>query len=266
MSATATTLERPRLLLIDDAPDLASLMQSSLESEGFSVDTAGDGEQALEMFDAVNPIAVILDLGLPGIDGFETCRRLREKSDVHIIILSARGEEVDKLVGFTIGADDYLTKPTSMRELAARVRSVARRKQSLEEAEKSPATQSRSTPSNMVRPGGPTRSGLPPAGLPADTALSIDSTARIVTIGTQSAQMTRTEFALFRELAKRSNTVVSRNELQAVVWGPEWRGGGHLVEVHMSNIRRKLTDIGAGWLIQTIREVGYRIRADIMIS
>ena len=270
MSVLATTIDRPRLLLVDDAPEVTLLMQTSLESEGFAVDTAIDGEQALEMFREVNPIAVIMDLGLPGIDGFETCRRLREISDVHIIILSARGDEVDKLVGFTIGADDYLTKPASMRELAARIRSVARRKQSSEAAARTlPGRPDRSVQTSAATPPDSESSNRPrksPADLPADTALSIDSPARIVTIGAHSTQLTRTEFALFRELAKRSNSVVSRTDLQAVVWGPEWHGGSHLVEVHMSNIRRKLSDIGAGWLIQTIREVGYRIRADILIS
>ena len=270
MSVLATTIDRPRLLLVDDAPEVTLLMQTSLESEGFAVDTAIDGERALEMFREVNPIAVIMDLGLPGIDGFETCRRLREISDVHIIILSARGDEVDKLVGFTIGADDYLTKPASMRELAARIRSVARRKQSSEAAARTqPDRPDRSVSTSVATTPDSESSNRPrksPADLPADTALSIDSPARIVTIGGHSTQLTRTEFALFRELAKRSNSVVSRTDLQAVVWGPEWHGGSHLVEVHMSNIRRKLADIGAGWLIQTIREVGYRIRADITIS
>ena len=270
MSASAPTIDRPRLLLVDDAPEVTLLMQTSLESEGFAVDTAIDGERALEIFNDVKPIAVILDLGLPGIDGFETCRRLREISDVHIIILSARGDEVDKLVGFTIGADDYLTKPASMRELAARIRTVARRKQSSEAAARTQqgnrSDWSNSTDAVVPESEPPARLRRSPADLPADTALSIDSPARIVTIGGHSTQLTRTEFALFRELAKRSNSVVSRSDLQAVVWGPEWHGGSHLVEVHMSNIRRKLAQIGAGWLIQTIREVGYRIRADITIS
>ncbi len=271
MSVSAPTIDRPRLLLVDDAPEVTLLMQTSLESEGFAVDTAFDGERALEIFNDVKPIAVILDLGLPGIDGFETCRRLREISDVHIIILSARGDEVDKLVGFTIGADDYLTKPASMRELAARIRSVARRKSNEAAAKLATGTPSDrsgltpSAPSTMPTPAS-TRARPSNAELPADTALSIDAQARIVTIGGFSTQLTRTEFALFRELAKRSNSVVSRSDLQAVVWGPEWHGGSHLVEVHMSNIRRKLSDIGASWLIQTIREVGYRIRADITIS
>ena len=271
MSVSAPTIDRPRLLLVDDAPEVTLLMQTSLESEGFAVDTALDGERALEIFNAVQPIAVILDLGLPGIDGFETCRRLREISDVHIIILSARGDEVDKLVGFTIGADDYLTKPASMRELAARIRSVARRKQRTEAAAKLAAQapsdgtgQSLTAPLTVSAPS--TRPRTSTVELPAETAPSIDARARIVTIGGLSAQLTRTEFVLFRELARRSNSVVSRSDLQAVVWGPEWHGGSHLVEVHMSNIRRKLTDIGAGWLIQTIRDVGYRIRADITLS
>ena len=246
-------------------------MQTSLESEGFAVDTALDGERALEMFNDVQPLAVILDLGLPGIDGFETCRRLREISDVHIIILSARGDEVDKLVGFTIGADDYLTKPASMRELAARIRSVARRKQSSDNAAKlaaasPPHRNAMTAPSFSTAPAPPLTRARTSIDLPADTALGIDSRARMVTVGGLSIQLTRTEFALFRELAKRSNCVVSRSDLQAVVWGPEWHGGSHLVEVHMSNIRRKLSNIDAGWLIQTIREVGYRIRADITIS
>ena len=274
MIVRAPTIDRPRLLLVDDAPEVALLVQTSLESEGFAVDTAIDGERALEIFNDVNPIAVILDLGLPGIDGFETCRRLREISDVHIIILSARGDEVDKLVGFTIGADDYLTKPASMRELAARIRSVSRRKQSSEAAEAAERTIQGGASDWSIRTKADTphesepsiRLGNSPADLPDDTAVSIDSPARIVTIGGHSTQLTRTEFALFRELAKRSNSVVSRTDLQAQVWGPEWHGGSHLVEVHMSNIRRQLADSGAAWLIQTIREVGYRIRADITIS
>ncbi len=267
--STASTIDRPRLLLVDDAPDVTALMQTSLESEGFSVNTAIDGEQALKMFHEVKPMAVILDLGLPGIDGFETCRRLREMSDVHIIILTARGEEVDKLVGFTIGADDYLTKPASMRELAARIRSVARRQQSVESSQRTSAparpraigaatTHSPSRPKPFAGFASNDASGTPP--------MTVDAATRIVAVGERQVQLTRTEFGLFRELAKHSNAVVSRADLQSVVWGPEWRGGSHLVEVHMSNIRRKLTDIGAGWLIQTIREVGYRIRAEITID
>ena len=181
--------------------------------------------------------------------------------------------EADELVHFVASGreDDYLTKPASMRELAARIRSVARRKQSSEatakQAARAPSDRSGlslTAPLTVSAPS--TRTRTLTVELPADTALSIDAQARIVTIGGLSAQLTRTEFALFRELAKRSNSVVSRSDLQAVVWGPEWHGGSHLVEVHMSNIRRKLTDIGASWLIQTIREVGYRIRADITIS
>ncbi len=256
-------LDRVRVLLVDDAPDIASLMQTSLESEGFAVSVAEDGEQALEMFAEVDPVVVILDLGLPGIDGFETCRRLRELSDVHIIILTARGEEVDKLVGFTIGADDYVTKPISMRELAARIRSVARRHAAIlatyGDATAGPSAHvfgsritSAASEGALLTATEQQTAAIPP--------LTVDSVARIVLVGKHSVQLTRTEFALFRELACHTTNVVSRAQLQAVVWGPEWRGGSHLVEVHMSNLRRKLANAGAGWLIQTIREVGYRLK------
>ena len=270
MSPAAPIRDRPRLLIVDDAPDVASLMRSSLESEGFCVETALDGEEALRMFNDVMPLAVILDLGLPGIDGFETCRRLREISDVHIIILTARTEEVDKLVGFTIGADDYLTKPASMRELAARIRSVARRHQSRDAAVRRTIEGSRignELPARNELTALSARSVSASAvAAPKGAVVSVDSIARIVAVGERSIQLTRTEFGLFRELAEHSNSVVSRANLQSVVWGPDWNGGSHLVEVHMSNIRRKLSGIGAGWMIQTIREVGYRIRADITIA
>lgn len=261
-------LEHVRVLLVDDAPDIASLMQTSLESEGFAVSVAEDGERALEMFTEVDPVVVILDLGLPGIDGFETCRRLRQLSDVHIIILTARGEEVDKLVGFTIGADDYVTKPISMRELAARIRSVARRQAAILATYGEPSDSGRTT-HGLREPFTATGSLHTAATMQREPAvvppLTVDAVARIVSVGNQAVQLTRTEFALFRELAHHTTNVVSRAELQAVVWGPEWRGGSHLVEVHMSNLRRKLTNAGAGWLIQTIREVGYRLKTAVPV-
>jgi two-component system, OmpR family, response regulator len=260
MLASPKRLDRVRVLLVDDAPDIATLMKTTLESEGFLVEVAEDGERALERFAEVNPTVVILDLGLPGIDGFETCRRLREISDVHVIILTARGEEVDKLVGFTIGADDYVTKPVSMRELAARIRAVARRQAALV-ASLVPATHTTDGAVASTLPG--VRADRQPEIAPP---LSVDAVARTVVVGTNSVQLTRTEFALFRELADHTTDVVSRAQLQAVVWGPDWRGGSHLVEVHMSNLRRKLANAGAGWLIQTIREAGYRLRTAVAIA
>jgi DNA-binding response OmpR family regulator len=264
LSAPPRRLDRVRVLLVDDAPDISSLMKTTLESEGFSVDVAEDGERALEMFADVDPTVVILDLGLPGIDGFETCRRLRTMSDVHIIILTARGEEVDKLVGFTIGADDYVTKPVSMRELAARIRSVARRQAAIMATYGAPSSTAAAygdgtAGSLLTAP----RADRSPAVAPA---LSVDAVARTVVVGSNAVQLTRTEFALFRELADHTTDVVSRAQLQAVVWGPDWSGGSHLVEVHMSNLRRKLSNAGAGWLIQTIREAGYRLRTAVSIA
>lgn len=262
LNAPPRRLDRVRVLLVDDAPDVASLMKATLESEGFSVDVAEDGERALEMFADVDPTVVILDLGLPGIDGFETCRRLREVSEVHIIILTARGEEVDKLVGFTIGADDYVTKPVSMRELAARIRSVARRHAAIAANYASPASAV-----GFVDGGSSvltaTRTDLVPTVTPP---LTVDAVARTLVVGAHAVQLTRTEFALFRELADHTTDVVSRAQLQAVVWGPDWHGGSHLVEVHMSNLRRKLANAGAGWLIQTIREAGYRLRTAVLVA
>jgi DNA-binding response OmpR family regulator len=263
VNASSRRLDRVRVLLVDDAPDIASLMKATLESEGFSVDVAEDGEQALEMFAEVDPTVVILDLGLPGIDGFETCRRLRERSEVHIIILTARGEEVDKLVGFTIGADDYVTKPVSMRELAARIRSVARRQAAIAASYAPPMP-------DAIRVGSGSTAVLtaPRTDRIPDVAppLAVDAVARTLVVGNRAVQLTRTEFALFRELAEHTTEVVSRAQLQAVVWGPDWRGGSHLVEVHMSNLRRKLANAEAGWLIQTIREAGYRLRTAVSLG
>lgn len=221
----------PCVLVVEDAPEVALLLSSGLRSEGFDAVVASDGEEALVQLGRLRPVAVILDLGLPGIDGFETCRRMRQISDVHIIMLTARLDETDKLVGFTTGADDYVTKPTSTRELAARVRAVVRR-------------QALSAQVAATRPA------------PAEV-LTIDSSTRTVVVAGRSVILTRTEFALFHELARRPDEVVSRTELQTVVWGPDWRGGAHLVDVHVSNVRRKFTDIGAGWLIRTVREAGY---------
>ena len=221
----------PCVLVVEDAPEVALLLSSGLRSEGFEVVVAPDGEDALVQLRHVHPVAVILDLGLPGIDGFETCRRMRQISDVHIIMLTARLDETDKLVGFTTGADDYVTKPTSTRELAARVRAVVRRHALSAQV---PAT--------------------PPS---PEKVLTIDSATRTVVVAGRSVTLTRTEFALFYELVRRSDEVVSRTELQTVVWGPDWRGGAHLVDVHVSNLRRKFTDAEAGWLIRTVREAGY---------
>lgn len=229
----------PRILLVEDAPEVALLMSGSLQSEGFAVTVAANGEEALALLPDVDPIVVVLDLGLPGIDGFETCRRIRQLSDVHIIMLTARTSEADKLVGFTIGADDYVTKPASMREVGARIRAVVRRRADEIKAVSHPplAAQSGGTPPNF----------------------SVEASTRTVWVFGKEVTLTRTEFALFQELAGRANEVVSRLELQTTVWGPDWHGGAHLVDVHLSNVRRKFADAGAPALIHTVRESGYRL-------
>ena len=226
----------PRVLLVEDAAEVALLMSVALQSEGFDVAVATSGEEALERLAAFDPAVILLDLGLPGIDGFETCRRVRQMSDVHIIMLTARTAEADKLVGFTIGADDYVTKPASMRELGARVRAVVRRR-----ATETTAARALSAPVEATSP-----------------AFVVDAAIRTISIGRHKVTLTRTEFALVQELVRRSNQVVSRLELQTTVWGPDWRGGAHLVDVHLSNVRRKLVGAGAPLLIHTVRESGYR--------
>lgn len=227
----------PRVLLVEDAAEVALLMSVALQSEGFDVAVVTNGEEALERLASFDPVVIVLDLGLPGIDGFETCRRIRQMSDVHIIMLTARTAEADKLVGFTIGADDYVTKPASMRELGARVRAVVRRRAAV-------TTAAQAIPAAL--------------GVSSSPAFVVDAAMRIVSIDGRKVTFTRTEFALVQELVRRSDEVVSRLELQSTVWGPDWRGGAHLVDVHLSNVRRKLADAGAPLLIHTVRESGYR--------
>lgn len=237
--ASAPPHVSPRVLLVEDAPEVALLISASLQSEGFAVTVAASGEDALAVLLEVDPVVVVLDLGLPGIDGFETCRRMRQLSDVHIIMLTARTAEADKLVGFTIGADDYVTKPASMREVGARIRAVVRRR-----VEQSKA---------VLPPLSSAQQGF------ASTSFSVDSSTRTVWVAGKEVTLTRTEFALFHELATRPNEVVSRLELQTTVWGPDWHGGAHLVDVHLSNVRHKFADAGAPALIHTVRESGYRL-------
>lgn len=207
------------------------MIGNALKRDGFDVDIAFSGEDGLDRLPQLGPLAVILDLGLPGIDGFETCRRIREVSDVHIIMLTVSNDEYEKVLAFSNGADDFLTKPISNRELVARLRSVLRRREG------------KSRKRLIVGP------------------VAIDVPARTVEVGDATIALTRIEFDLFYELVRRVNTVVPREDLQSLVWGPEWSGGSHLVEVHVSKVRRKLSDAGVTSFIRTVREVGYRVDA-----
>ena len=227
---------RVRALVVDDEAPLVRLVQSYLEREGFEVATAADGEQAVEVARAWEPEVIVLDLMLPGVDGIEACRRIRTFSDAYVVMLTARTEEVDKLVGLGVGADDYVTKPFSPRELVARIRAMLRRPRA------AAAAHERAAP--------PRRFG----------DLAVDPAAREVRLAGRLVELTRLEFDLLDALSERPRVVWSRRQLLERVWGPDWYGDDHVVDVHIANLRRKLgDDPSTPRYVRTVRGVGYRI-------
>ncbi len=233
-----------RALVVDDEPPLVRLVTSYLEREGFQVRAAGDGQRAVELAQAFKPEVVVLDLMLPGLDGIEVCRRIRTFSDAYVVMLTARAEEVDKLVGLGVGADDYLTKPFSPRELVARIRAMLRRPR----AAWPPASEA-AAPATPVRRLGD---------------LIVDPAAREVrrSTGGPPIELTRLEFDLLEALSEHPRIVLSRRQLLERVWGSDWYGHGdeHLVDVHIANLRHKLgDDPRQPRYVLTVRGVGYRM-------
>ncbi len=227
-----------RALVVDDEPPLVRLVSSYLERDGFQVQTAGDGQQAVELARTFKPEVIVLDLMLPRVDGIEACRQIRTFSDAYIVMLTARAEEVDKLIGLSIGADDYLTKPFSPRELVARIRAMLRRPR---------AAPSTNRPPEPVRQVG---------------ELTVDPAAREVHLGGRPVELTRLEFDLLDALSERPRVVLSRHQLLERAWGPDWVGDEHLVDVHIANLRRKLgDDPRQPRHILTVRGIGYRMGA-----
>jgi DNA-binding response OmpR family regulator len=225
-----------RALVVDDEPPLVRLVTSYLERDGFQVQAAHDGEQAVELARTFQPEVIVLDLMLPGVDGIEACRRIRTFSDAYIVMLTARAEEVDKLVGLGVGADDYLTKPFSPRELVARIRAMLRR----------------------PRAGATGEAAAGPARRLGD--LVVDPAAREVHLKGRPVDLTRLEFDLLEALSERPRMVLSRRALLERVWDVDWYGDDHLVDVHIANLRRKLgDDPRAPRHILTVRGVGYRM-------
>ncbi|PVU81402.1 DNA-binding response regulator (plasmid) [Cellulomonas sp. WB94] len=230
-----------RALVVDDEEPLARLVAGYLERDGFEVHVAFDGLDALELARSVDPDVVVLDLGLPGMDGVEVCRELRTFSDCYVVMLTARADEVDTLIGLAVGADDYVTKPFSPRELTARVGVMLRR----------PRRSTAGTP-------GP--ESAPPAPPLVIGSVSIDTVAREVHVDGTLADLTRTEFDVLAALASRPHMAFSRRALIEAVWGDHWVGDEHLVDVHVLHVRRKLGDTAEEQrFVRTVRGVGYRM-------
>ena len=214
-------------MVVDDEANIADLVEVYLDREGFRVRKAGTGMAGLDAVRDHRPRLVVLDVGLPDLDGLEVCRRIRQTSSVPVIFLTARDGEVDRIVGLELGADDYLTKPFSPAELVARIKAVLRRVD-----------------------GGPA-----PEVLQAGAA-TIDCGRREVRVDDEPVDFTTKEFDLFRFLAERPGLALSRQQILDGVWGHEWFGDARTVDVHIAQVRKKLGDAAT---ITTVRSVGYRL-------
>jgi two-component system, OmpR family, response regulator RegX3 len=216
-----------RVLIVEDEDAIAVPLAEGLTREGFDVVRAATGAEALA---AAEPDIVLLDLRLPDMDGLDVCRRLRERSQLPIIIVTARGEEADRVVGLELGADDYVVKPFGLRELIARIRAVARRS---EEPDHTAAT---------LRVGG----------------LEVDERARRAFLDEVELDLTPKEFELLAALARDPGAAVSRRRLLEEVWETSWSGSSKTIDVHVAGLRRKLGD--PAW-IETVRGIGFRLRS-----
>ena len=217
------------VLVVEDAPEFARVVSTVLENAGHQVRLAATMAQALAEMDIRAPDVVILDLGLPDGDGLDLCRVIRERSSAYVLMLTGRDDEVDKLLGFRLGADDYVTKPFSARELAARVEALLRRPR--------------------ADPGGGS------ARVFGD--LTIDAAAREVMVAGVMADLTRIEFDLLDTLSASPKVVFNRQQLLDRVWGPGWYGDDHVVDVHIANLRKKIDMPAAKSWVRTVRGVGY---------
>lgn len=223
-----------RVLVVDDQPDIVDVVRTYLERDGFEVFSASNGVHALEEVARLGPDILILDVMLPGMDGLNVCREIRKTRTIPILMLSARGDDLDKILGLEIGADDYLVKPFNPKELVARVRAMARRQRMV------------ATPDDqdvIVR-----------------RALRIEVPAQRVLVDGHEVRLTPIEFSLLRVLAANAGTVLSRQDLLDKVWGPEYYGDERTVDVHIRHVRAKLQAAAAGpQYIVSIWGVGYKL-------
>jgi DNA-binding response OmpR family regulator len=222
-------ISMPKLLVVDDEANIIELARLYLEREGYHVEAVTTGQEALSRQSAGNFDLIILDLMLPDMDGFEVCRQIRAKSDIPILMLTARKEDVDKIVGLEIGADDYFTKPFNPRELVARVKAILRRYQA----------------------------GLKPHDNIEIGGLHIDLSRHEVTAAGLPVRLRTKEFALLSTLAQNPGIVFSREKLLDVVWGYDYYGETRTIDVHINHLREKIA--GSGVTIETLRGTGYKM-------
>ena len=225
-----------KILVIDDEPSITNLVSAYLKPEGYEIYTAADGNAGLKAARAFKPDLIILDVMLPGMDGIELLSRLRRESEVYVIMLTARTEETDKIVGLSVGADDYVTKPFSPRELVARVKAALRRMKS---------GAGSGAEGNVL----------------SFKHIHIDTGARTVHVDENPIELTAIEFDLLKALAENRGRVLSREQLLEKVWGGEYFGELRVVDVHLGHVRQKL---GNDDLIATVRGVGYRFEDETL--
>jgi DNA-binding response OmpR family regulator len=222
-------MEAMDVLVVEDSAEYAQIVVSVLKQAGHRVRTAGTIREAEEVLTAVPPDLVVLDLTLPDGDGLDLCRSIRDRSSAYILMLTGRDDEVDKVVGFRLGADDYVTKPFSPRELAARIEALARR----------PRDPKVTAPERVI------------------DDLVIRPLAREVEVGGQPVELTRIEFDLLDQLTANPRQVLTRSQLLDAVWGENWYGDDHVVDVHVANLRKKLASVTDRKIVRTVRGVGY---------
>jgi DNA-binding response OmpR family regulator len=225
-----TAAQAQTVLVVEDESSIASFVALYLKNAGYGVSTVGTGREALDRVAADSPVLVVLDLMLPDIDGIEVCRLIRQRSDVPVLMLTARDEDIDKIIGLEVGADDYLTKPFNPRELVARVKSILRR----------------ATPEPRDKPTAHLSHG----------ELHIDAGRREVRVGDEEIQLAPKEFDLLWELLDHRGLVLTRDQLLERVWGYTFAGDTRTVDVHVRQLRRKLGDASP---IVTVWGVGYKV-------
>ena len=224
-----------RVLVVDDEIALAEVIASYFRREGFDTTTCHDGLAAVEVARATRPDLIILDLMLPGLDGIEVCKEIRKFSDAYIIMLTARDEEIDTIVGLAVGADDYMNKPFSTKELIARSRAMLRR----------PRLDVATVPTESIH----------------IRDLEINADMRTITVANRIISLTRTEFDLFLAMARRPRVAFSRRQLIDAVWGETWYGDEHVVDVHVGHLRKKLSGDSEeqNSYVRTVRGIGYSV-------